>query len=67
PDKFAKACQIAIDNGIYSYRFIQKILENNMTDHQDEITQPQTLPAHHNIRGKDYYIQSTINFLQNEN
>ena len=67
PDKFARACQIAIENGIYSYRFIQKILENNMTDHQDEITQPQTLPAHHNIRGKDYYIQSTINFLHNEN
>jgi hypothetical protein len=67
PDKFAKACQIAIHNGIYSYKFVQKILENNMADHQDEITQPQTLPAHNNIRGKDYYIQSTINFLQNEN
>jgi transposase len=67
PDKFARACQIAIENGIYSYRFIQKILENNMTEHQDEITQPQTLPAHPNIRGKDYYIQSTINVLQNEN
>jgi transposase len=65
PDKFAKACQIAIENGIYSYRFIQKILENNMAD-QIQTTESQPLPAHKNIRGKEYYIQSTINFSTND-
>lgn len=61
PEKFARACQIAIDHRVYAYKFIQKILENNMTDHQDEVTE-QSLPVHGNIRGKDYYIQSTIKF-----
>ena len=59
---FEKACQIAIDNQIYSYRFVLKIIENNMTM---QITTPETekpLPVHDNIRGKEYYRQTTINF-----
>jgi len=59
---FEKACQIAIDNQIYSYRFVLKIIENNMTM---QITTPEIekpLPVHANIRGKEYYCQTTINF-----
>ena len=59
---FEKACQIAIDNQIYSYKFVLKIIENNMTM---QITTPEIekpLPIHANIRGKEYYCQTTINF-----
>lgn len=59
---FEKACQIAIDNQIYSYRFVLKIIENNMAMQiaTPEIEKP--LPVHANIRGKEYYCQTTINF-----
>ena len=59
---FEKACQIAIDNQIYTYKFVLKIIENNMTM---QITTPEIekpLPTHANIRGKEYYCQTTINF-----
>ncbi len=61
PAIFDKACRIAIEHRIYSYKFVQKILENKMTELEDEPRQP-ALPVHQNIRGKDYYIQSTLKF-----
>lgn len=61
PTTFDKACRIAIEHHIYAYRFIQKILENKMTEHEGEPGQA-SLPVHQNIRGKDYYIQSTLKF-----
>lgn len=62
PQKFAGACRIAIQNRICSYKSIQRILENNMAFHLEEEPVEQSLPVHNNIRGKEYYIQSTINF-----
>lgn len=54
-EKFTKACQIALENQNYSYRFISNILENNMT----EFSRPRQLsirfPEHENIRGASYY------------
>ena len=61
PTTFDKACRIAIEHQIYSYKFIQKMLENKMTEYEEEPTQP-ALPVHQNIRGKDYYQQSTLKF-----
>ena len=58
---FDKACQIAIDNHKYSYVFVLNILKNKMT-HEAETKQSQSLPTHQNIRGKEYYTQSTISF-----
>jgi len=58
---FDKACQIAIDNHKYSYVFVLNILKNKMT-HEPETKQSQPLPTHQNIRGKEYYTQSTISF-----
>jgi len=58
---FSKACEIAIEYKNFSYRFVERILKNNMEDHQ-ETAKKQTLPEHSNIRGKDYYSQGTINF-----
>lgn len=62
PEKFARVCRIAIENNICSYTSIRKILENNMAFHLEEDPVEQSLPVHNNIRGKEYYIQSTINF-----
>lgn len=63
PDIFKKACQIAIDCGHCSYRYVLNTIENlikNPGIEPVEIRKP--LPVHSNIRGKEYYKQSTINF-----
>lgn len=61
PDAFEKACQLAVEHQNYSYRFVFNLLENNMTDHQQTAPE-QPLPNHENIRGKDYYRQTSIEF-----
>jgi hypothetical protein len=63
PASFEKACQMAIDNQNYSYRFINKILTNKMTE-QLQTTAEKPLPSHSNIRGKEYYAQNqqSLNF-----
>lgn len=63
PATFEKACQMAIDNQNYSYRFIDKILTNKMTEQAQTITE-KPLPLHPNIRGKEYYAQNqqSLNF-----
>ena len=61
PLVFEKACQLAIDNQIYSYRFISNIINNKMTENiLNEKHKP--LPDHANIRGSEYYKQTTLNF-----
>jgi transposase len=60
-DAFEKACQLAIDHQNYSYRFIQKVLENKMQE-QPPVQQDKPLPKHDNVRGKQYYIQSSFKF-----
>lgn len=59
---FAKACELAIEYRNFSYRFVERILQNNMEDHQDHPAKEQSLPIHGNIRGKEYYTQTTIQF-----
>lgn len=61
PEIYKDACLMAIEYKNYSYKFLQNILKNKMT-HQYEKKQEQSLPNHVNIRGKEYYIQSTIKF-----
>jgi hypothetical protein len=55
-DRLAKACQRALDYGIYNYRTIKRILENGL-DKQEEDSDVQEIkmPEHDNIRGGDYY------------
>lgn len=62
PESFAKACELAIEYRNFSYRFVERILKNNMTGHQDIVKAEQSLPEHKNIRGKEYYSQSTIKY-----
>jgi transposase len=61
PDAFEKACQLAIEHQKYSYRFIQNLLENKMLE-PPQNKQDKPLPKHDNVRGKQYYIQSSFKF-----
>jgi hypothetical protein len=66
PDTFNKACQIAIEYQNYSYRFVQNIIKNKMTETTEEKIN-KALPEHNNIRGREYYNnQLPFKFLQNE-
>ncbi len=60
PETFERACRIAVENGMLSYKFIQRILENNMADYPAQAPVEVPLPIHANIRGKDYYTQLTL-------
>lgn len=61
PATFAKACQLAIENQNYSYKFIENLLKNNMIIEQE--TKPsKPLPEHLNKRGKKHYEQLILNF-----
>ncbi len=59
-ETFDRACRIASEHGMLSYKFIQRILENNMADFPAEVSQEQPLPVNGNIRGKAYYTQLTL-------
>ncbi len=53
---FIKACTIAMDYQNYAYMFLKQILENRMTQNQDEsLVKPKNLPSHGNIRGAGSY------------
>jgi hypothetical protein len=65
PERFDKACQIAIDYQNYSYMFLMNILENKMTEKQETIPD-KPLPTHSNLRGKEYFKQLNLNYNTNE-
>lgn len=55
-DRLANACRKAMDYGVYTYKNIQSILENNMDSYKESIFADELLmPTHDNIRGEDYY------------
>lgn len=58
-DDFDKACTISIEQRIYNYGFIKRILDNNMTAAISSSNVDRPLPKHNNIRGKDYF-QTTM-------
>jgi transposase len=59
-DEFDNACKIGIDEGIYNYSFIKRLLDNKMTSTQPSTVTDLPLPKHTNIRGKEYYVQTTM-------
>jgi transposase len=62
PDRFDKACQMAIDHQNYTYTFMKNVLENKMTEGQTELPD-KPLPKHGNLRGKEHYQkQLQLNF-----
>lgn len=55
--RLINACKRALDFGNYNYKSVKTILEKKLDQvesEQDDQT-PTALPAHDNIRGKDYY------------
>jgi hypothetical protein len=54
-DRLIKACQRALNYGIYNYKTIQKILENKLDMQPQEPAEQMQMPLHENIRGESYY------------
>lgn len=56
-ERLINACKRALDFKIYSFKTIQKILENNLDqiDFEQKSESEQQLPIHGNIRAKQYY------------
>ena len=52
--EFIKACEIAIEHTNYSYQFLKRVLQNKMTQINDQ-TPDTPLPKHNNIRGASCY------------
>ncbi|TKG87731.1 IS21 family transposase [Puteibacter caeruleilacunae] len=61
PELFKKACKIALEHKVYSYRFLLNVINNKTTDWTQQTNKP-ALPKHENIRGKAYYSQLTLKF-----
>jgi transposase len=61
PVRFEEACQIARDAGKYSYHFVRNMIENKSNEKETE--QYKSLPKTENVRGKSYYKQLNINYL----
>jgi hypothetical protein len=59
-DIFEKALELAIEYNTYSYKFLIKVIENLVTTGVPDNHELQ-IPKHQNIRGKEYYQQSTLN------
>jgi transposase len=63
PEVFEKACKIAIECSCYSYKYLLKVIENlKKMPIQPEPENPKPLPDHNNIRGREYYKQTSLNF-----
>lgn len=54
-ERLIKACQRALNYGIYNYKTIQKILENKLDAQPQEPVEQLQMPLHENIRGEGYY------------
>jgi transposase len=63
PKTFEKACTIAIECKCCSYKYMLGVIEN-LKKQPDNIqeTKQKPLPDHQNIRGAEYYKQTSINF-----
>jgi transposase len=63
PEIFEEACKIAIECKCCSYKYMLRLIDNLKKQPktiQEEKQKP--LPDHQNIRGAEYYKQTTINF-----
>lgn len=52
--RLIKACKRAHEIGYYNYKIVESILKNNL-DQYDDAPEPSVMPAHDNIRGRNYY------------
>lgn len=62
-DIFSRACKIAIECQCCSYKYLLRVIEElKKQNKQEDTNSPKPLPVHHNIRGREYYKQTTLNF-----
>jgi transposase len=54
-ERLVKACQRALDYGVYNYKIIQTILEKGLDKNPEDETEQLEMPLHENIRGENYY------------
>jgi len=54
PEKFNKACMLALEYKKYNYHFLSNVIKNN-TDDPDQSLLKKNLPTHGNIRGRRYF------------
>ena len=53
PDRFEKACRIALANNVFNYGFIKSLIAGNSLYEETETYK--SLPTPHDMRGKQYY------------
>ncbi len=53
PVLFEKACRLAVENDILTYRFVKNVIENKATEAEKQERLP--IPKHDNIRGKEFF------------
>lgn len=53
--RLAGACIRALEYGVCNYKMVQRILEKGLDQLEDQREEENNIPAHHNIRGKEYY------------
>lgn len=53
--RLINACSRALEYGIYNYKIVQKILEKGLDTIDLDTNEPEEIPEHNNIRGKEYY------------
>ena len=61
PRIFEAACKYAIEDRCFSYRYLMNTISRLQKVGLTASTQEKPLPAHANIRGKEYYRQISIN------
>ena len=54
-DRLIKACQRALDFGVYNYKTIQDILDRGLDKEPEQDKEQLQMPLHDNIRGGKYY------------
>jgi transposase len=55
-ERLARACTRAVEFGIFNYKTVKKILENNLETTLGEADLSGSMPQHTNIRGNEYYV-----------
>ena len=65
PQRLIKACRRADSFGLYHYKAIEEILKKGL-DLQEDASEPRSMPAHNNIRGKDYYASVDSSLSQEQ-
>jgi transposase len=66
PQRFEKACQLAIEYQNYSYKFMLNLLQNRIIEQAEESITEKNLPKHKNLRGKQYYQQQIPFKIKND-